>query len=286
MSLLSASNSASRVSVVTYGESPRVQFELGDFVDTSSLLRAISRIATKESSSLTDLSGALRIVGGGSHYLGEAGGKVVVVVTGGRVGDLPVAVGLATDLRERLGVTLIFVGVGSGIDPEEMKKLVGFPSERFLLLVENYRNLGSVVLELVERVCESGKNPNSKTFSSFPAANSNADTTKSQTGYTIQSQSPTGVTRISEIGATSHPVGTTEMFTNSSSSHGPSAVVDASNAWNINTETSYRVSTDTSTAKPSTNAGVRTTSYASRDNWPFVTPMMRPSRRPDKTPGK
>lgn len=150
-----ANGDAVHASVVTYGDAPRVQFELAaNGGNVTSLLRAISHIATAKEDSVTELSGALRILESSERHYRPDASRAVVVVTGGRVGDPSVAAAAATALKADRRTKVFVVGVGPGIDRRELESVASAPFRRFGFLVGGYRNLGSIVLELLERICE------------------------------------------------------------------------------------------------------------------------------------
>lgn len=161
-----ANGDAAHASVVTYGDAPRVQFELAtNGGNVTSLLRAISHIATSKDS-VTELSGALRILGSPERHYRPDASRAVVIVTGGRVGDRWAAAAAARVLKADGRTRVFVVGVGSGVDRRELEAVASVPFKRFGFMATSYRNLGSIVLELLERICETSTKNNEPQSSS------------------------------------------------------------------------------------------------------------------------
>lgn len=254
-----ANGDAVHASVVTYGDAPRVQFELAtNGGNVTSLLRAISHIAaTANEDSVTELSGALRILGSSERHYRPGASRAVVVVTGGRVGDPSVAAAAAAaaDLKADGRTKVFVVGVGSGIDRRELESVASAPFRRFGFLVAGYRNLGSVVLELLERICETSTTADNRPQRSSTVRDPSSTATSVTSPGKRRSQTTTGPSSTRRT----VPVATTRE---------PEVTVTSDSV--ADDVTSARISTGFQQATTATESYETTESNTSNDNdnWP------------------
>lgn len=149
--LLSVSKDEAHVSVVTFGDLTRLQFDLDAYSNLSDIRLAVSRIGLHNSE--TDIAQALIVLGSAERRYRKESTKVVVVVTGGRAGDPQLAALEATRIKDQLSVVMFVVGVGAGVDLRELESLASYPSRQTIFLIDSYDDLGSITLNLMKAIC-------------------------------------------------------------------------------------------------------------------------------------
>lgn len=132
-----------RVSVVTFGDKPKMHFDLrahNSLHDLQALLNDVGR-----NMHTTDIAGGLNMVRS-TVFQSNRGDRsdapnVCVLLTDGQSasGDKSNALARARDVR-RAGIKMFAVGVGSGVDSNELNNIAG--SSTRVVLVNNFNSLG------------------------------------------------------------------------------------------------------------------------------------------------
>ena len=143
-----------QASVVTYSTGVDNQFYLNQYRNKSDVQNAIARIPYKGGS--THTSEAIRFATGTSfsplHGGRSDASHVAIVVTNGPSGAIDLTKLEAQTARDN-GVILYSVGVGSGVDMNELKAIASDPDSRHLFTAQNYDALHSLSDLLATKVC-------------------------------------------------------------------------------------------------------------------------------------
>ena len=144
-----------QTSVVTFSTGVDNQFYLNQYQNKSQVLNAISNIQFKGGQ--THTSDAIRFATGTSFSPVHGGRSnnvphVAIVVTNGPSGSVDVTKLEAQTARDN-GVILYSVGVGSGVDLNELQAIASDPDSRHMFNAQNYDALRSLSDLLATKVC-------------------------------------------------------------------------------------------------------------------------------------
>ncbi|XP_063435027.1 collagen alpha-1(XII) chain-like isoform X1 [Mytilus trossulus] len=149
------SDSQTRVGIVTFSNSWKVEFNLNEKMNKPDLAKAIRRV--RHLTGGTNTADAINFVADNS-FLPENGArhnstKIVVVITDGESYYKDKTAAASEKLREK-GVSVFAIGVGSQIDLKELESIASDPSDKYVLEVLNYRGLKKIESILRQRTCE------------------------------------------------------------------------------------------------------------------------------------
>ena len=155
MSKMNIGQNKVQASVVTYGAGVSNQFYLNQYLNNSGVQNAITNIPFKGGS--THHPGdAIRYATGTSfsplHGGRSAAPHVAIVVTNGPSGAIDMTKLEAQTARDN-GVILYAVGVGNGVDQNELQAIASDPDSRHLFKAQNYDALRSLSDLLATKVC-------------------------------------------------------------------------------------------------------------------------------------
>jgi collagen type VI alpha len=141
---------ANRVSVITFGNSATVHFNLNTYKNKQEILDAISM---HYSGGTTNTAAGLAAMRDQFAMYGRAGvAKVGVVITDGRSDDFTRTTKEAA-LTRNAGVTLVAVAVGSQPQQEELAAIASNPTKENILNVTSYDSFDSVRNSLQSALC-------------------------------------------------------------------------------------------------------------------------------------
>ena len=143
-----------QVSAVTFGTGPTNQFYLNQYTDKMRLQNAITSIPFRGGAPKT--SGAIRYATGTSFspiHGGRADAPhVVVLLTNQPSGTFDMTRLEAQTARDN-GVIIYTVGVGGGVDMNELQSIASDPDYRHMFTSQNYDALSSLSGLLASKIC-------------------------------------------------------------------------------------------------------------------------------------
>lgn len=148
------------IAVITYSENVTVQFHLKDFIDKEQLKRAVMRIK--------------RPVEGGTYtfralkyarqrmFITRSGGrtysdKIIIVITDG-LSQNTTATRLEATRAHYEGIQVFAIGVGGGVDKQELELIASEPSRNHVFTVDNYNFLDTIKRKVARETCRVPKN--------------------------------------------------------------------------------------------------------------------------------
>ena len=144
--------SRTRVAVITFSDTARLDFGLSAYRNRRDIVRALRNVHQPAGASNTD--SALLLATQELERNGRAGNevtKLVVVVTDGPPDDVEMAATQALLLR-RAGVHVLAIGVGAAVQKSDLIPLAG--RETFALRVKSYRGLRALTKVFDTKACE------------------------------------------------------------------------------------------------------------------------------------
>ena len=142
-----------RVGVLTFGNKPSKQFDLGRYENEADLKAAIGEI--KQSRGTTNTADALHRVR--THFFGhnvrDGVMKIVIVITDGRSDD-PDATAHQAALARQAGMHIFAIGVGRNVDHDELEAIASRPTGSSIFTVDTFRALHQIKTLLAKRTCE------------------------------------------------------------------------------------------------------------------------------------
>ncbi|XP_062602572.1 collagen alpha-3(VI) chain-like [Saccostrea cucullata] len=138
---------------VTFSTGVYKNFFLNEHQSQADVLNAISKIAYRDGETYTDLglnyvrSNVLQENHGARHNVA----KYVIVLTDGRSNDNSRTVSAATALHKVPNVTVIAIGIGHGIDRNELNIIASDKNHTFV--VNTFELLHTLDVELVDKTC-------------------------------------------------------------------------------------------------------------------------------------
>lgn len=140
-----------RVSVITYSNSPRIEFHLSAHTSKTPLKNAIQHLPFHPGS--TNTAAALQsVINSVFTYSRPNAAKVVIVITDGQSDDV-INTQHAADNSKSGGVIMFSVGVGSRIDTSELNYMASTPSCTHVFTVSGYDEIRALKEELIQSSC-------------------------------------------------------------------------------------------------------------------------------------
>lgn len=140
-----------RVSVITYSNSPRIDIHLSSYTSKSPLKNAIQHLTFHPGS--TNTAAALQsVINSVFTYSRSNAAKVVIVITDGQSDDV-INTQHAADNAKNDGVIMFSVGVGSSIDTTELNYMASTPSCTHVFTVSGYDEIRALKEELIQSSC-------------------------------------------------------------------------------------------------------------------------------------
>ncbi|KAK6188179.1 hypothetical protein SNE40_004415 [Patella caerulea] len=145
----------SRVGVVTFGTNHYLRFHLNTFLDKETVLERI--MAIDMTGGQTNTAGALNYVT--DHMFTNKRGSrtgvdhIVIVLTDGESNDMDKTKKAAYHAHQS-GLQVFSIGVGSGVDVEELGDIASDPKSKFMFEITDFRALQRIKDELAIRTCE------------------------------------------------------------------------------------------------------------------------------------
>lgn len=140
-----------RVSVITYSNSPRIEFHLSAHTSKTPLKNAIQHLPFHPGS--TNTAAALQsVINNVFTYSRPNAAKVVIVITDGQSDDV-INTQHAADNAKSGGVIMFSVGVGSRIDTSELNYMASTPSCTHVFTVSGYDEIRALKEELIQSSC-------------------------------------------------------------------------------------------------------------------------------------
>lgn len=145
-----------RVSVITYSNTPTVEFYLNSYTVKSTLKNAIQNLPFRTGSTNTAsaLQSAVNNVFSSSR---SSAAKVIIVITDGQSNDRLYTQHAADNARND-GIILFSVGVGHAIDNGELNYMASKPSCTHVFTVSGYDEIKALKEELIQSSCR-GNSP-------------------------------------------------------------------------------------------------------------------------------
>ncbi|XP_052101552.1 collagen alpha-1(XII) chain-like isoform X1 [Mytilus californianus] len=174
-----------RVGIVTFSNSWKVEFHLNEKMNKPDLAKAIRRV--RHLTGGTNTADAINFVAD-NMFLPENGArhdstKIVIVITDGESYYKDKTAAASKKLREK-DVSVFAIGVGSNIDLKELESIASDPSDKYVLEVLNYRGLKRIESILRQRTCEVTMAPTVATSPSTTRTTLKPSTTTTQTTVT------------------------------------------------------------------------------------------------------
>ncbi|XP_050403925.2 cartilage matrix protein [Patella vulgata] len=145
----------SRVGVVTFGTNHYLRFHLNTFLDKETVLKRI--MAIDMTGGETNTAGVLNYVT--DHMFTSKRGSrigvdhIVIVLTDGESKNME-KTRKAADHAHQSGLQVFSIGVGSGVDVEELGDIASDPKSKFMFEITDFRALQRIKEELAIRTCE------------------------------------------------------------------------------------------------------------------------------------
>ncbi|XP_052101554.1 uncharacterized protein LOC127735434 [Mytilus californianus] len=143
-----------RVGVIPFSNDYRVAVPLGLINDIGGLSKAIHNIPYKRGG--THTAAALKYVknfGFASGTSRQNAAQIVIVLTDGYSRDPESTKHEAKKLHDA-GINTFVIGIGDGIDMEELRSIASDPNDKHLFLVDDFNALDSIKDLLVSRACD------------------------------------------------------------------------------------------------------------------------------------
>ncbi|KAJ8309545.1 hypothetical protein KUTeg_014419 [Tegillarca granosa] len=121
-------------SVLTFGVIANNEFYLNEYLDRSSLLRAVQTVHYADAAK-TNTEKALQFIESNTllpiHGARPAYRQFVIVMTDGKSGDKPATLSAANNLKRHTNVTVVSIGIGSDVDRTELEGIATDSSHVF-----------------------------------------------------------------------------------------------------------------------------------------------------------
>ncbi|XP_062839396.1 collagen alpha-1(VII) chain isoform X4 [Anolis carolinensis] len=145
-----------RVSVVLYGDKPRISIDLTDYITIEEVLVAVRDLSFQGGNARTGhaLSFLVDTLITAGALRGDAA-KVVILITEGKSSN---SVEELAALLKDAGVTVFTVGIKNA-DRNELRKIASDPVEEHVLYAEDFQQLGSLSRKLSRRLCITASEP-------------------------------------------------------------------------------------------------------------------------------
>ena len=147
-----------RVGVISFSNSYKVSIPLGSANDINSLSRAIHNIPYIRGG--THTAAALKYIknfGFSSTIARRDASQIVIVLTDGYSRD-PFSTKQEAKKLHDAGITTFVIGIGNGIDMDELRGIASNPDDKHLFQVDDYNALDTIKDLLVSRACEAPVN--------------------------------------------------------------------------------------------------------------------------------
>lgn len=152
--VLDIGSDLTRVGVITYSDVPTTVFGLSTYVHKDELMKAINKDNIRYNPGLTYTAEALQTARTNLLSEGRPGVRqIVILLTDGQSRD-PAATQQVAQAARRDGVTLFAVGVGDGVDQQELHAVASRPSEDFVLTVDDFAGLAATRQLLAAKTCQ------------------------------------------------------------------------------------------------------------------------------------
>ena len=147
-----------RVGVIPFSNNYRLAVPLGSANDITSLTQAIQNVPYTRGG--THTASALKFVKNFGFAPGIArpnAAQIVIVLTDGYSRDPESTRREARKLHDA-GIYTFVIGIGNGIDMEELRSIASDPDDKHLFLVDDFNALDSIKDLLVSRACDTPVN--------------------------------------------------------------------------------------------------------------------------------
>ena len=147
-----------RVGVIPFSNSFNVAVPLGSANDINSLSKAIHNVPYTRGG--THTASALKYVKNFGFSAGIArkdAAQIVIVLTDGYSRD-PISTKQEAQKLHDAGIYTFVIGIGNGIDMEELRSIASDPDDKHLFLVDDFNALDSIKDVLVSRACDTPVN--------------------------------------------------------------------------------------------------------------------------------
>ena len=144
-----------RVAMLTFSTTVTVNFELTDYTTKSDVINAISRVPYPKGYTRTDLGlrKALQLLE--KHKRGKAVPKIIICLTDGRSTEEQETKDAADAIRNSdIGAKLYVVGIGSGVDKNELNYMASTPTCTHRFELTSYSDAESFVPQLQLETCK------------------------------------------------------------------------------------------------------------------------------------
>lgn len=144
-----------RIGIVTFSNTFKVEFNLKDHMNKEDLAQAIGKV--RHLTGGTNTADVINFVAD-NMFLQKYGGRmnssrIAIVITDGESYYKQKTVLAAEKLRSK-GVTVFAIGVGSRVDVDELNSIASKPTEKYVLEVFGYKKLQKIQDTLSKRACE------------------------------------------------------------------------------------------------------------------------------------
>ncbi|XP_022079977.1 uncharacterized protein LOC110973441 [Acanthaster planci] len=146
-----------RVAVIQYSSSVKVEFHLNTYADKTFLQEAIRNItyigggtATVSALNVTE-SQAFLVENGARPDLNSIT-RAAVVITDGR-SQGPAAVAVPADRAREKGITIFAIGVTDNVNVEELNAIANKPNDTYVFHVSNFDAIDNIVASLEDKTC-------------------------------------------------------------------------------------------------------------------------------------
>lgn len=144
------------VSLVTYSDNIREEFNLGNHTNRTELLNAINDLSGMQTGGGTYTFDALEYVLT-SSFNSSSGGrddakKAVVVITDGASSNLIETISMAERVRTERNAEIYSIGIGPDLDKDELNSIASDPDSYYALSVEDFVYLCNLVPAIVPKL--------------------------------------------------------------------------------------------------------------------------------------
>ncbi|CAG5132866.1 unnamed protein product, partial [Candidula unifasciata] len=145
----------SRVGVLTFSTREHLEFHLNRYKTVEEVLKAVDNIRFRGGDTYTHraLDYASKVMLTQKYGARDDVNKVVVVLTDGKSADSKKTADSATAIKN-LGADVFAIGVGKGVDFQELNAVASMPTEQFVFSVTDYRALDSIKNVFAQSTCQ------------------------------------------------------------------------------------------------------------------------------------
>lgn len=150
-----------QVGVIKYSDYAQREFDLNTYSDKAQVINAVNRIVyeggrTNTHLGLDEMTNKGFTSTNGARPQSEGHPRVGIVVTDGKSNDETMTIAAALRAHDA-AITVFAVGVGSGIDIDELQVIASDPTCTHLMLLSNFTEFDSLKYAIEKKTCEGSR---------------------------------------------------------------------------------------------------------------------------------